>query len=92
MDGDEVAQVYFKHANASGPQPKQALCSFARIHLDSGKAANLTVNIPVNRFRYWDAAQQKYVVDSGNYELLVGAASDDIRLQISVKIIVPPAT
>ncbi len=92
QDGDEVAQVYFKHSNAVGPQPKLALCGFARIHLDSGKIANVTVSIPAQRFRYWDAAQQKYVVDSGKYELLAGAASDDIRLQIIVKIIAPPAT
>ncbi len=86
QNGDEVAQVYFKHINASGPQPKLTLCDFVRVHLDSGQTAHVTVNIPGQRFRYWDAAQQKYVVDSGKYELLLGAASDDIRLKVQAKI------
>ncbi len=36
-DGDEVAQVYFRHVNSAVPQPKLALCGFARIHLAQGQ-------------------------------------------------------
>ena len=32
-DGDEVAQIYFRHVNSAVPQPKLALCGFTRIHL-----------------------------------------------------------
>ena len=34
-DGDEVAQVYFRHVNSKVPQPKLALCGFARVHLEA---------------------------------------------------------
>src|ERR1039457_5241949 len=81
-DGDEVAQVYFRHVKSAVPQPKLALCGFARVHLDSGKAAQVTVDIPVERFRCWDTAKKPYVVEAGKYELLIGAASDDIRLKL----------
>ena len=40
----------------------------------------------MERFRYWDTAKKQYVVEPGNYELLVGAASDDIRLRAPLKI------
>ena len=85
-DGDEVAQVYFRHVHSTLPQPKLALCGFARIHLSSGQAAQVTMNIPAERFRYWDTAKKQYVVEAGDYELLVGAASDDIRLRAPLKI------
>jgi beta-glucosidase len=85
-DGDEVAQVYFRHVNSTQPQPKLALCGFVRIHLQAGQGARLTMDIPTERFRSWDPAQKQYTVEPGNYELLVGAASDDIRLRGPLKI------
>ena len=79
-DGDEVAQVYFRHVNSAVPQPKLSLCGFERIHLEKGKGTNVTVNIPVERLRYWDISKKQYVVEAGKYELLIGGASDEIRL------------
>jgi beta-glucosidase len=89
-DGDEVAQVYFRHVHSSVPQPKLALCGFTRIHLTKGERRTVTVDIPVERFRYWDTAQKHYAVEPGKYELLVGDASDDIRLRVPLKIAAAP--
>ncbi len=86
-DGDEVAQVYFRHVNSARPQPKLALCGFARIHLQARQGAKVTMNIPVDRFRYWDSEKKQYAVGPGNYELLIGAASDDIRLHLPLKVV-----
>jgi beta-glucosidase len=85
-DGDEVAQVYFRHVNTKRLQPKLALCGFVRIHLQASEGARLTMDIPLERFRSWDPAQKQYTVEPGNYELLVGAASDDIRLRVPLKV------
>ncbi|MGD0251107.1 MAG: glycoside hydrolase family 3 C-terminal domain-containing protein [Verrucomicrobiota bacterium] len=85
--GDEVAQVYFRHVHSALPQPKLALCGFARVHLEQRQRVNVTVNIPVERLRYWDTAKKQYAVEPGGYELLVGAASDDIRLHAPLKIV-----
>jgi beta-glucosidase len=86
-NGDEVAQVYFRHVNSSQPQPRLALCGFTRIYLESGQGARITMDIPMERLRFWDTTQKQYVVEPGDYELLVGAASDDIRLGVPLKII-----
>jgi beta-glucosidase len=86
-NGDEVAQVYFRHVNPTRLQPKLALCGFARLHLQAGQGARFTMDIPTERFRSWDPAQKRYFVEPGNYELLVGAASDDIRLRVPFKIV-----
>jgi beta-glucosidase len=85
-DGDEVAQVYFRHIKSAVPQPKESLCGFVRVHLASGKGANVSVNIPAERFRYWDTTSKKYIVEPGKYELLIGAASDDIRLKVPFEV------
>jgi beta-glucosidase len=85
-DGDEVAQVYFRHDHSDVPQPKLALCGFARVHLKHGEAGSVTVEVPADRLRYWDTDKKQYVVAPGKYEFLVGAASDDIRLKLPMTI------
>lgn len=79
MDGDEVAQVYFAHLNSAVPQPIKALCGFKRVHVAAGKSAKVSVEIPAVRLRYWDTTKGDYTVEAGNYRLMVGAASDDIK-------------
>jgi beta-glucosidase len=86
VDGDEVAQVYFRHVNSAVPQPKLALCGFARMHLKHGESGKVTVDVPAERLRYWDTEKKQYVVEPGDYEILVGAASDDIRLKLPMTI------
>ena len=78
-DGDEVAQVYFRHIDSAAPQPKQSLCGFQRVHVAKGASVNVAMDISAERLRFWDTTQKKYVVEPGKYELLVGGASDDIR-------------
>ena len=85
-DGDEVAQVYFRHVHSAVPQAQLALCGFTRVHLAKGATANVSLDIPVKRLHYWDSAKQGYVVEPGDYELLIGAASDDIRQKSTVTV------
>jgi beta-glucosidase len=86
LDGDEVAQVYFRHVKSSVPQPKLALCGFARVHLKRGESNRVTVEVPAERLRYWDTEKKQYVVEPGKYEFLIGAASDDIRLKLPMTV------
>src|SRR5665213_2862788 len=86
VDGDEVMQVYFRHVNSAVPQPKLALCGFARVQLKHGESSRVTVDVPAERLRYWDTQKKQYVVEPGDYEILIGAASDDIRLKLLMTI------
>jgi len=88
-DGDDVAQVYIRHVGSSVPQPKLALCGFARVHLKRGESSKVTVEVPTQRLRYWDTQKKQYVVEPGDYEFLIGAASDDIRLKLPMTIAAP---
>ena len=85
-DGGEVAQIYFRHVHSAVPQPKLALCGFARVDIPADVTAHLTVNLPVQRFRFWDATRHRYAIEPGRYELLVGKASDEIVLRSEVRI------
>jgi beta-glucosidase len=88
-DGDDVAQVYFRHVNSGVPQPKLALCGFARVHLKRDESGSVTVKVPATRLRYWDMQKKQYAVGPGDYEFLIGAASDDIRLKLPMTVAAP---
>ncbi len=85
-DGDEVAQVYFHKLHADPSLPRLALCGFVRAHLAAGQKRTIRMNIPIERFHTWDIGRKKYVVRRGHYELLVGAASNDIRLSVPLRV------
>jgi beta-glucosidase len=77
--GDDVAQVYFSHVNSTLPQPIKSLSAFKRAHVPAGQSVSVSLDIPVQRLRYWDANRKDYTVEAGEYRLMIGAASDDIR-------------
>ncbi len=89
-EGDEVAQVYFCHIKSAVPQPRLALCGCERIHLGRRMKTKVSLTIPAERFRYWDVAKKQYVIEPGDYELLIGAASDDIRARIPFSVSTTP--
>jgi beta-glucosidase len=84
--GDEVVQVYFRHVKSAVPQPLQVLCGFQRVPVAAQQTAQVDIPVPVKEFRYWDTARKQYVVEAGDYEILVGAASDDIRAKLALRV------
>jgi beta-glucosidase len=85
-DGDEVAQVYFRGKTPNLSRAKLSLCGFTRVHLAKGETMKVTLEIPLERLRHWSTAEKKYVVAPGDYELLVGSASDDIKARLPLTV------
>jgi beta-glucosidase len=85
-DGDEVVQVYFRHVKSALPQPLEALCGFERVPVAAKQVAHVDIPVPVKQLRYWDTARKEYAVEPGDYEILVGAASDDIRARLALRV------
>ncbi len=56
------------------------------MHLKRGESKKVTIEVPAERLRYWDTEKKQYVVEPGDYEILIGAASDDIRLKLPMTI------
>jgi beta-glucosidase len=85
-DGDDVVQLYYRHLKSKVPQPALSLCGFTRVSVKSGASAGATIEVPAQRLRYWDVEKKQYVVEPGEYEFLVGAASDDIRVRLPLTV------
>jgi len=85
-DGDEVVQVYFRHVKSAVAQPLEVLCGFQRVPVAAKQTVHVDVPVPARQFRYWDTVKKQYVVEAGDYEILVGAASDDIRAKLALRV------
>ncbi|GAB2877773.1 glycoside hydrolase family 3 C-terminal domain-containing protein [Streptomyces deserti] len=81
---DEVAQLYSRAVDPSVPRPRRELAAHRRVTLAPGEQAELTFELPLAAFEFWDVAQGRWRLEPGPYELLAGASSEDIRLRTTV--------
>lgn len=86
MEADEVAQLYVHRLDSDVEFPYKELKAFERVTLAAGETKTVTLEIPVKELRYWNEAVNGWDLDSCNIELLLGSASDDIRLSTQVRI------
>ena len=85
--GDEVAQVYVKLPERDEVMPVKELKGFERVASKSGEHKKMTLKLRKDLLRYWDEAKGKFVYPSGDYTIMVGASSADIRLQKVVSVL-----
>ena len=84
-DGDEVAQLYVGDTIASVAMPARQLRHFRRIHLKAGEKIALCFTLTWDDFKLYNA-QNEWVVENGEFEIGIGAASSDIRLTQTIDI------
>ena len=80
VDGDEVAQLYLRDEVASVVQPNRQLKHFERINIKAGETRRVTFTVGKADLEVVNASLQR-VVEPGVFKVMVGSASDDIRLE-----------
>ena len=84
-DGEEVAQLYLRDEYASVVQPLKQLKHFARFYLKRGEEREVKFILSEEDFALVDR-ELKRIVEPGTFQIMIGAASDDIRLQTKAEI------
>ncbi|MBR6779846.1 MAG: glycoside hydrolase family 3 C-terminal domain-containing protein [Clostridia bacterium] len=84
--GAEVAQVYVSDTESTVYRPVKELKGFKKIFLEPGEEKTVTVELDKRAFAFWNTAIGDWYVESGAFDILVGASSRDIRLQAGVKV------
>jgi beta-glucosidase len=82
--GREVVQLYVRERQPRLTRPEKELKSFAKVALGPGERAEVTFELGERDFAYFDPRVAGWVVNSGEFDLLVGSSSADIRLEQSV--------
>ena len=86
MAADEVVQLYVSRPDATVEWPAKELKAFSRVSLQPGETRTVTLEIPVDDLRYWNVDKNDWDLEHGRLELLLGAASDDIRQTATVQL------
>ncbi|SDM80989.1 glycoside hydrolase family 3 protein [Sediminibacillus halophilus] len=83
---DEVTQLYVHDKKASVKRPIEELKGFERIHLEPGETKTITFTLPASELAFWDVSQDKYVVESGTFDIMVGRSSENLKLKGTLKV------
>lgn len=85
MNADEVAQVYIQFPSLER-MPIKELKAFRRLHVIRDKEIIVKFMIPVNELQKWDLQQNNWKIYPGEYKILIGSSSQDIRLTYTLQI------
>ncbi|WP_298155211.1 glycoside hydrolase family 3 protein [Flavobacterium sp.] len=84
--GAESAQVYV-HQNVSPVErPFKELKGFAKVFLKAGESKTVSVTLDANAFSYFKTEKNAFGYDAGKFNVLVGASSEDIRLEETIQV------
>jgi len=78
-EGDEVPQLYIHQEVSSVTTWEKRLCGFDRVQLAPGETKVVTLTIAPENLAIWNL-EMKRVIEPGNFKVMVGASSKDIRL------------
>jgi beta-xylosidase len=85
-EGCEVVQVYVRDVYASLVRPVKELKAFQRVSLQPKQSAVVRFAIPVDMLNFTDETNKR-IVEPGEFEIMVGAASNDIKLKGRVEVV-----
>lgn len=77
--GQEVVQLYVRDVAASLMRPEKELKGFAKVFLEPGETKTVTLTLNSESLAYYDDLAQQWVAEAGEFEVLVGSSSRDIR-------------
>lgn len=81
--GQEVVQVYLRDSQSHLVRPEKELKAFAKVALQPGESKTITLSLTRQSLAYYDPSVPGWVTEAGEFDVLVGASSADIRLRTS---------
>ena len=87
MDGAEVAQLYVSDPESALPRPVKELKGFEKVFLKQGEEKVITILLDKNSFSYFNEKEDGWIAEPGDFQILIGASSADIRLDITVRLV-----
>ena len=84
--GAEVVQLYAAAPAGDVERPVKELRGFDKVYLEPGAGATVTIDLPVRAFTRFDEEAHVWVVDPGEWKILVGSSSADIRGEASLSV------
>jgi beta-glucosidase len=81
VDGAEVVELYVNEPVSSLPRPPKELKAFSKIQLKAGESKEVKFTLNENAFHFYNPDKRQWVVEPGEFNILIGSSSKDIRLK-----------
>ena len=85
-DGAEAAQIYVQDLKSSLPRPEKELKGFEKIFLKAGEKKTVSIKLDKDAFAFYDPQKSMWIAEKGDFKILVGSSSRDIRLENNLKL------
>jgi len=85
--GAEIAQLYIQDVISSVPRPVKELKGFSKVSLKPGEAKVVKIVLTDQDFSFWDVNKKGWNEEPGDFNILIGSASDDILKTAKVTIL-----
>lgn len=85
-DGAEVVQMYVGLPNAIVFRPEKELKGFRKVFLKAGESKEVQIPFDDKTFRYWNVKTNRWEVEMGTYQILIGASVADVKLEGEIQI------
>ena len=89
IDAKEICQLYVRDPFSYVSRPDKELRGFAKIELKAGESKRVTLSLSKRAFAYYSVPMKRWHVENGDFEILVGSSSRDVRLKKRIKIDLP---
>ncbi|MCR4690085.1 MAG: glycoside hydrolase family 3 C-terminal domain-containing protein [Lachnospiraceae bacterium] len=86
MEGSEVVQLYVSDVKSKVIRPVKELKGFSKVKLAPGETKTVSFTLDQRSFAYYETAISDWFVESGEFEILAGSSSRDIRLKTTVTV------
>jgi beta-glucosidase len=86
-EGDEVVQLYLHDVKCSVIRPIKELRGFERISLKSGELKTFSFTVPADKLAFYDEKTHQFVLEPGDFDVLIGSSSEDIRLKDKITVV-----
>ncbi len=83
---DEVMQLYVHAQQSRVKRPFKQLKGFQRIPFKPGQTQTIDFTLPASELAFWDVTRDKWTVESGIYDILIGRSSADIQLETTLTV------
>jgi beta-glucosidase len=84
--GQEVVQLYVHDVASTLARPPKELKGFAKVALAPGETKTVTLALDRDALAYWNDAQQAWVAEAGEFEVLLGSSSQDLRARATFRL------
>ena len=84
--GKEVVQLYVHDHESRLVRPYKELKGFAKVSLQPGETQTVSLALDSRAFAYYDPAHHQWITEDGQFDILVGASSADIRCRATVSL------